>query len=80
MHRQPAALDGQLHARAVLRRAAFILEQERAIDLLDMNAAVLHRLDGAGDLRNAARRLCRAAIWNDLRRIELTLRFPIFGE
>src|SRR2546421_2293892 len=53
VHRQPAALDGQLHARAVLSRASLVLEQERAIDQLDVDAPILRRLDGAGDLDDA---------------------------
>jgi hypothetical protein len=52
---QPAALDSELHTSAVFRRTALVLEQEGAVDLLDVNAAVLHRLDGAGDLDQAAR-------------------------
>ena len=55
MHRHPAALDGERHARAVFGRAALVLEQKRAVDQLDVEAPVLHRLDGAGDLNDAAR-------------------------
>ena len=43
-------LNCQLDAGAVLRRTALVLKQERAVDQLDVNAAVLHRLNGAGDL------------------------------
>jgi hypothetical protein len=57
VHDEPTALDRQLHARAVLCRCALVLKQERAVDLLDMDAAILHRLDGAGDLDQAARGL-----------------------
>jgi hypothetical protein len=62
VHRQPAALDGQLHARAVLSRASLVLEQERAIDQLDVDAPILRRLDGAGDLDDAARSLLRIGV------------------
>jgi hypothetical protein len=54
VHGQPAELDCQLHARAVLSRASLVLEEERAVDVLDMDPAVLHRLDCAGDLDDAA--------------------------
>src|SRR5262249_18696580 len=36
VHHEPAALQRQLHACAVLRRAALVLEQERAVDQLDI--------------------------------------------
>jgi len=36
MHRQPAALDGERHARAVFGRAALVLEQKRTVDQLDV--------------------------------------------
>jgi hypothetical protein len=57
VHRQPATLQRQLHARAVLRRAAHVLEQERAVDQFDVDAPILRGLDGAGDLDDAARGL-----------------------
>jgi len=50
MPRQPAALDGERHARAVFGRAALVLEQKPAVDQFDVEAPALHRLDGAGDL------------------------------
>src|ERR1700733_3262207 len=56
MHPEPATLDSQLHARAVFGRRAALLLQERPIDLLDMDAAVLHRLGGVSDLDQLARR------------------------
>jgi hypothetical protein len=37
----------------VFGRRAFELVQERPVDLLDMDAPVLHRLDGAGQLDQA---------------------------
>jgi hypothetical protein len=57
MHDEPPALQRQLQARAVFRRAALVLEEERAVDQLDVDAVILHRLDGAGDLDDAARGL-----------------------
>ena len=63
MHREPAALQRQLHARAVLCRAALALEEERAVDHLDVDATILHRLAGAGDLDDAARGLLGVGVW-----------------
>src|SRR6476620_1547453 len=51
---QPAFGDGIVQrGTVVLGRAAF-LEQERPVDLLDVDAAVLHRLDRVGDLQQLA--------------------------
>jgi len=47
---QPAALDAQVETGLVLGRAAAQFVQERPVDQLDVDAAVLHRLDGIGDL------------------------------
>jgi hypothetical protein len=41
---EPLALDRELEAGAVFVRAALELGQERPVDLLDVDAAVLHRL------------------------------------
>ena len=43
MHREPSALDRELEAGAVVRRAALELGQERPVDLLAVDAAVLHQ-------------------------------------
>jgi len=45
------AFDRELEAGAVLRRAALELRQERPVDLLNVDAAVLHGLDGVGELQ-----------------------------
>jgi hypothetical protein len=45
MHPEPATLDCQLHAGAVFGRRAALLVQERPVDLLDVNAPVLYRLE-----------------------------------
>jgi hypothetical protein len=42
VHDEPTALDRQLHAGAVLRGTCFVLRQERPIDLLDVDPAVLY--------------------------------------
>lgn len=47
---QPAALDRELKPGAVFGRAAAFLEQERSVDFLDVDSAVLHRLYRVGDL------------------------------
>jgi len=49
---QPAALDRQLQAGAVLGRRAPLPVQERLVDLLDVDAAVLDGLNRLGDLKN----------------------------
>ena len=40
MHHEPAALDGEFEARAVLGRAAAVTEEKRLVDFLDMDAAL----------------------------------------
>jgi len=56
VHRQPAAIDGELHSGAVFGWAAAISEQKRLVDFLDVDAA-LNRFDRIGDLENPARGL-----------------------
>jgi hypothetical protein len=55
VHPKPTALDRELEACAVFRRAALELGQERPIDLLDVDAAVLYPLSRIGDLQKFAR-------------------------
>src|ERR1700751_2257880 len=43
---EPAVGDGALKARLVFRRRALVLIQERPVDLLDIDATILHRLKG----------------------------------
>jgi hypothetical protein len=52
---EPALGDRQLEPGAIFGRAAALLEQERPVDLLDVDAAVLDGLDGVGDLQQLAR-------------------------
>ena len=56
VHLEPAALDRELEARAVLGRAAAVAEQKRLVDFLDVDAA-LNGLDRVGDFEDAARGL-----------------------
>ena len=56
MHHQPAALDRQVETGFVFGRRAFFAKQERPVDLLDMDAAVLRGLDAVGDLQDLAGR------------------------
>jgi hypothetical protein len=53
VHLQPAALDRKFEARAVLGRAAAVTEEERLVDLLDVDAP-LYRLDRIGDFEDRA--------------------------
>jgi hypothetical protein len=46
---------GNSRAQLVLRRRTLELIDERSVDLLDVDAAVLHRLDGIGQLHQLAR-------------------------
>jgi hypothetical protein len=55
VHYNPATLNGPLEAGTVLRRRAFDLKQERPVDLLDVNATILYRLNAAADLYQLAR-------------------------
>jgi hypothetical protein len=50
---EPALGDGEIEASFVLGRGAAFPE-ERPVDLLDVQAAVLNRLDRAGDLQEPA--------------------------
>jgi hypothetical protein len=62
VHLEPAVRDRELHAGAVLGRAAAVPKQEGAIDLLDVNATVLDRLNGVGNLQYLARRILRVGV------------------
>ena len=53
VHREPAALDCEFEARAVLGRAAAVAEKKRLVDFLDVDAA-LNGLDRVGDFEDAA--------------------------
>jgi hypothetical protein len=61
VHLEPAAIDHEFEARAVLGRAAAVTEQKRLVDLLDVDAA-LNRLDRVGDFEDSARGLFRVGI------------------
>jgi hypothetical protein len=54
MQFEPAALDGELETRRILRRRAPIDVQERTVDLLDIDAAILHHFEGMGVLHQTA--------------------------
>ena len=51
---QPAVGDGALKPGRVLGRCAVQFEQERPVDLLDIDAPVLHRLKGIGEFEQLA--------------------------
>jgi hypothetical protein len=53
---EPAALDREFEARAVLGRAAAVTEEKRLVDFLNVDAP-LNRLDRIGDFEDAARGL-----------------------
>jgi hypothetical protein len=55
MQPEPALGDGALKTGLVFRRRALELIKERPVDLLDVDAAVLHRLEGVGPLQQLAR-------------------------
>lgn len=54
MFSQPTALDCHLEPGATFLRAALDLIQKRSVDLLNVDAAVLHRFNGIGDLDQLA--------------------------
>jgi len=62
MQFEPAAFDSELE----FRRGAPINVQEWAVDFLDVNAAILHHLEGVGVLHQAARCLLRVRKWTVL--------------
>jgi uncharacterized membrane protein len=53
VQREPAALDRESDARAVLDRAAAVTEQKRPVDFLDVDAT-LNRLDRIRDFEDSA--------------------------
>src|ERR1700674_5372210 len=55
MEDEPAAGDRQIEASLVFGRAALVFAEERPVDQLDEDAAVLRRLDRGGDLDQPAR-------------------------
>ena len=57
---QPAALDRQVQAGLVFGRRAFLAKQERPVDQLDVDLAVLPGLDAVGDFNDLAS--CRFGI------------------
>src|SRR3954469_19301626 len=61
MHLEPAAVDREFEARAVLGRAAAVSEQKWLVDLLDVDAA-LNRLDPVGDFEDSASGFFRVGI------------------
>ena len=54
VHLEPAALDREFEARAILGRAAAVREQKRLVDFLDVDAP-LNWLNGIGDFEDSAR-------------------------
>ena len=54
MQLQPAAGNRQIEAGLVFGRRGFLREQERPVDLLDLDAAVMDDLDGVGNLQQLA--------------------------
>jgi hypothetical protein len=53
---EPAALDREFEARAILGWAAAVTEEKRLVDFLNVDAP-LNRLDRIGDFEDAARGL-----------------------
>jgi hypothetical protein len=54
VHHQPAALDRQIKASLVFVRRAFLAVQERPVDELDVDLAVLNGLDVVGNFNDLA--------------------------
>ena len=55
VHRDPAALDCELHPCLIFGRAAAKLEQKLSFDLLDVDSAILHRFDTVSDFHEFPR-------------------------
>ena len=62
MQFQPTPCDGRTEAGAVFRGRALVAEQERAVDPLDIDPALLNGLKGACMFQPAARRLLRVGV------------------
>jgi hypothetical protein len=62
MQFQPAPFNGELEAGTVFRGCAFIAEQERAIELLDIDPAILNRFESVCVLQQSARGLLRVGV------------------
>jgi hypothetical protein len=54
---EPSGLDRQLEPGAVFRRRALVAEPKRAVDLLDIDLALLDGFEGLSVLHEAARSL-----------------------
>jgi hypothetical protein len=73
---QPATLDRELEAGAILGWRGLMLRQHRPVDYLDMNAAALRRINRIGDLKQLARSGPRDQCRVDQRLISCSLRPP----
>ena len=62
VHFQPAQANGTIEALRVFRRRALVAEQERAVEFLDVDPAILHWLEGVGVLHQAAGGFVRIGI------------------
>jgi hypothetical protein len=62
IQRQPAAIYRQIETGLVFGRAGLVLIQKRRVDQLDIDAAVLHRLDRVCDLDQLAGSLFRVGV------------------
>ena len=69
MNFQPAQANGTIKARRVFRRRPFIAEQERAVEFLDVDPAILHRLEGVRVLLLTARGLVRISAYRHIPRM-----------
>ena len=59
MNFQPASFNSVLQAGAVFRGRALVAEQERAIELFDIDATILDRFEGVRVLQEASGSLLR---------------------
>src|SRR4029453_14486834 len=62
MQFQPAPCYGELQAGTVFRGRALVAEQERAVELLDIDSAILNRFEGVRVLQQAAGGLLRVGV------------------
>jgi hypothetical protein len=59
MEYEPAAFDREIEPRRLFCRCRSINVQERTVDFLDVNTAILHHLEGVSVLHQTARGLLR---------------------
>ena len=81
MNFQPAPLNGKLQAGAVFSGRALVVEQEGAVEFLDVYPAILNWLEGVCVLQQTSGRFFRIGKWAVGCQFQIKVsRFPMLGE